>query len=90
MNIYVSSAAAQQGEMTPFQAYAGTSDFASILNDMKKGLFPVGTNQPFPVNFASEENPEVNPMSPFSKNYTCNTREPDSCEILGPKSLGLA
>jgi hypothetical protein len=88
MNIYVSNNASKD-PLTPFQVYAGTSDFASILNDMKNGKFPTGTGQPFPVNFASEDSPEANPMSPWSQNCTENISEPNNYEILGPKSLGL-
>ena len=88
MNIYISTNA-QREPLTPFQVYAGTSDFATILNDMKEGKFPVGTNDPFPVNFASEDSPEANPMSPWSQNYTENISEPKPFEVLGPRTFGL-
>ena len=61
VDIYVSSIANQTHEQTPFHVYQGTSDFATILNDMRKGELPVGTGKPFPVNFQEEDNP-VNPM----------------------------
>lgn len=90
MKIYADSCGGQSvTPITPYHTYAGMSDFATILNDMKDGKLPVGTQRPFPVNFAAEDSPEVNPMSPWSKNYTANIMEPKPYEVLGPHSLGL-
>jgi hypothetical protein len=88
VDIYVSSIANQTHEQTPFHVYQGTSDFATILNDMRKGELPVGTGKPFPVNFQEEDNP-INPMSPWSQNYTTNTYEPPRSDIIGPHAFGL-
>ena len=89
-SILVSTGNASRGhEMTPYHAYKGTSEFASILRDMEKGLLPVGTGQPFPVVFQDEEGPQVDPMSPFSQFCTANTSEPKANEIIGPKAFGL-
>ena len=73
---------------TPMHVYKGTSDFASILKDMEKGEFPVGTGVPFPVNFEEEENP-TNPMSPWTQNQSTQFYEPPRSEIIGPKVFGL-
>ena len=88
MNIQVSGVTSKD-PLTPFQVYAGTSDFATILNDIRDGKLPVNSGQPFPVNFASEDSPDANPMSPWSQNYTENIMEPKPHEVLGPKSFGL-
>lgn len=89
MNIQINSNA-QHHEMTPYHVYKGTSDFASVLNDMMEGKLPVGTGKPFPVNFQSEEEDAVvNPMSPWTMMCTNNISEPKPYEIIGPRSFGL-
>ena len=68
----------QQRETTPAHAYCGTNDLAAILDDIVKGNLPVGTKQPFPVNFDDpsetqsysnpwvQNAPAVNGISPFN------------------------
>lgn len=88
MNIYTSG---KQIIMTPAHNYAATTDFATILNDMKRGEFPVGTGKPFPVNFdVQTENGEVvDPMSPWTAHRTSNLSEPPASQIIGPRAFGL-
>lgn len=54
MDIYYSESQARNN-LTPAQRYVATSDFAAILRDMEVGNFPVGTGQPFPVNFDQQQ-----------------------------------
>jgi hypothetical protein len=87
MDIYISSnGLSQKHEWTPMHAYAATKDFATILNDIQKGELPVGTNKPFPVNFAEEEE---NPPSQFIRDHTSMFSNPHPSEIIGPRAFGL-
>ena len=90
MNIYVSSNQLKRDhEMTPMHAYLGSTDFSVTLNDIHDGNFPVGTNQPFPVNFQSEENNDGRPTSPWTQNNSLLTSDPPPDQIFGPKAFGL-
>ena len=83
-------ATGQQYAMTPAHAYNGTIDFASILEDMKKGEFPVGTGQPFPVNFDDEEDQlPQNAASPWVQNRTHPMPGAPPPPIYGPRAFGL-
>lgn len=86
MNIYVNPGASMI--MTPAHNYAGTTDFADILDDMKHGNFPTGTGQPFPVNF-DEPSSEVDSASPWVNNRSTQFADPPANEIMGPKHFGL-
>ena len=79
----------QSCEQTPAHVYHGTSDFATILNDIRDGHLPTGTGKPFPVNFQSDNQNAVNPASPWTKNQGTTFVEPPSSEIIGPKAYGL-
>ncbi len=74
-------------ELTPAHVYVSTSDFAAILSDMERGLLPVGTGKPFPVEFDNEGRPsrmEGN-MSPWAMQNTNLMHEPD--HPIGPNEL---
>lgn len=74
---------------TPAHVYNGTSDFATILEDMKKGELPTGTGQPFPVNFDAEGDQMLsnNAASPWAQKYTNNMGEP--LQPMGPEIFGI-
>lgn len=87
MDIYISSnKLTQKHEMTPMHVYAATQDFSIVLNDIRDGNLPVGTGQPFPVNFQDEEE---NPPSSFVRDRTSMFANPNPSEIFGPKAFGL-
>lgn len=75
---------------TPAHNYSATADFSVILDDMKRGELPVGTGQPFPVNFDVDQNmSSLDSMSPFVAHRTGNLQEPSRNEIIGPHAFGL-
>lgn len=87
MYIYTNGQTTMQ---TPAHVYNGTQDFVKILEDMKKGEFPVGTGQPFPVNFDSEEQ-QLNPdaSSPWVQHCTNPQIGGPPVQPIGPEIFGL-
>lgn len=50
-------------EMSPALRYAGVTDMNSILNDIKRGVLPVNTGEPFPVVWGKDnENVNYDPI----------------------------
>lgn len=48
----------QRKHMTPASVYMRVSDFTIILNDIKKGVLPTGSQMPYPL-FTEEEIKEM-------------------------------
>lgn len=89
MNIYTSGANPfNTPNVTPAHVYAGTSDFADILADMEKGNLPVGTRQPFPVNFENEDGLVASP-SPWTTHNSTMLDDPPSRHVVGPRTFNL-
>lgn len=90
MNIYYSTKGTQYktAVVTPAHVYAGTPDMADILNDMEKGEFPVGTGEPFPVNFSEEGVPNIPAgCSPWTAHNTSLLQDPPQSMIVGPNAF---
>ena len=59
-------------EMTPALTYAGTTSFESILTDIRNGVIPTGTGEPFPVVWKNDDNMNIDTMmdNPSTPNWT--------------------
>ena len=57
-------------EMSPALEYAGTTAFEDVLNDIKRGVIPTGTGEPFPVIWGNDDKQNIIHDNPSKPNFT--------------------